>query len=425
MTEVIPFRGLLYDPRRVAMEDVIAPPYDIITPERQDALYLKSPFNIAKVECGKEFADDTDKCNKYLRASESLKNWLNDGIIKFEKRPAFYLYETHYLIGSKQMVMRGIFAAIKLVQHGEGIFPHEMTQAKPKLDRLNLMQACCANISPIFSIYNDPANGLSHIYRNTLNQKPYFEFKDDDSITHRCWIINDPQDISAIRTHLSGNDFFIADGHHRYETALEYQRIMRQECQLKADHNDNERKEYDYVMMLLVNAAEGGLTILPTHRLINTLPDDPIEALQSQFKVEYVKEPALLLTDSNAQCSITEAISGQLNTYGLYLYGRDGFYVLRYTGNRLNGLEGTDVVLLHNVVFKQLYNVSDFGYEMSLTKSIDMVRSGQYKAAFVLNPTRVEDVELSARTGVKMPPKSTYFYPKIPTGLVINYLQDL
>ncbi|MBF0539563.1 MAG: DUF1015 domain-containing protein [Nitrospirae bacterium] len=439
MTEVIPFRGLLYDPGRVAMEDVIAPPYDIITPERQDALYLKSPFNIARVECGKEFTDDTDMCNKYFRASESLKDWLKDGVIKFEERPAFYLYETDYSIEGKQMVMRGIFAAVRLVPHGDGIYPHEMTRAKPKLDRLNLMRACCANISPIFAIYNDPAKELNQLYHNILNSKPYFEFNDDDLIRHKCWIINDPHSVAAISANLSGNDFFIADGHHRYETALEYQRIMREECQLKSGHTGTQRKDYDYVLMLLVNTADGGLTILPTHRLINYLPQgphkdppkspiikDPIEILRGQFNVEYINKPALQRANpTTARYAITEAISGQLNTFGLYLHGLEGFYVLRYNGGQLHGLEGTDVVLLHNVVFKQLFGVNDFGYEMDVAKTIDMVRDGQFQAAFILNPTMVEDIELSAQTGVKMPPKSTYFYPKIPTGLVINYLQDL
>ncbi|MBF0337343.1 MAG: DUF1015 domain-containing protein [Nitrospirae bacterium] len=429
MTEVIPFRGLLYDPGRVAMEDVIAPPYDIITPQRQDALYLKSRFNIARVECGKEFADDTDICNKYFRASESLKGWLTDGIIKFEDKPAFYLYETDYSVEGKQIAMRGVFAAVKLVQHGEGIYPHEMTKAKPKLDRLNLMRACCANISPIFAIYNDPDKGLDSLYDKILNTKPYFEFDDDDSIHHKCWIINAPDDVAAISANLSGNDLFIADGHHRYETALEYQRIMQQQCHLKTGTSHTQRKDYDYVMMLLVNAAEGGLTILPTHRMINLhhdgTPKDPITTLKEQFKVEHITTPALHKTDPSARYAINAAINGQPHTFGLYLHGHEGFYVLRYNGQQLHGLDATDVVLLHNVVFKQLFDVNDFGYEMDTAKTIDMVRDGQFKAAFILNPTRVEDVRLSAQTGVKMPPKSTYFYPKIPTGLVINYLQDL
>ncbi|MBF0317476.1 MAG: DUF1015 domain-containing protein, partial [Nitrospirae bacterium] len=359
MTEVIPFRGLLYDPGRVAMEDVIAPPYDIITPQRQDALYLKSLFNIARVECGKEFAEDTDICNKYFRASESLKTWLGDGIIKFEETPAFYLYETDYSIDGKEMVMRGVFAAVRLVPHGEGIYPHEMTKAKPKLDRLNLMRACCANISPIFAIYNDPDNGLNRLCHKILNTKPYFECKDDDSVYHKCWIVNDPHDVTAISANLSGNDLFIADGHHRYETALEYQRIMRQQCQLKTGHSDPQRKDYDYVMMLLVNAAEGGLTILPTHRLINPPAKDLIETLRGLFNVEYINKPALHRTDPSARHVIIDAISGQLNTFGLYMHGHDGFYVLRYNGQQLHGLDATDVVLLHNLVFKQLLNIND------------------------------------------------------------------
>nr|ADI87682.1 hypothetical protein LW2_0070 [uncultured Nitrospirae bacterium MY2-3C] len=405
------------------MEEVIAPPYDIVTPERQEALYLKSPFNIARVECGKEFAQDNDICNKYLRASQSLKTWLTEGIIKFEEHPAFYLYEMAYPFEGRQMVMRGVFAAVRLVPHGQGIYPHEMTKAKPKLDRLNLMRACCANISPIFAIYNDPTKPLGQLYHKIFNSKPYFEFNDDDSIHHKCWIVNAPHDVTAIATHLSGNDLFIADGHHRYETALEYQLIMRNQCELTP--SNSQRKDYDYVMMLLVNAAEGGLTILPTHRLLKSLPEDPIEALKGQFRVEYIDKSPLQRATPLAPYAIIEAINGQPNTFGLYLQGQQGFHILRYNGRQLQGMDATDVVLLHNVVFKQLFDINDFGYEMDTARTIDMVTTGQFKAAFILNPTRVEDVELSAHTGIKMPPKSTYFYPKIPTGLVINYLQDL
>ncbi|MBF0456869.1 MAG: DUF1015 domain-containing protein [Nitrospirae bacterium] len=411
MTEAIPFRGLLYDPLRVPMCDVTAPPYDIISGDMLHKLYERGPYNIARVDCGMDISTDGGNLTKYLLAADNLRKWIEGGIIKFEDRPAYYLYETVYMAENTKKTMRGIFAAVKLAEPGHGIFPHEMTHSKPKEDRFNLLRICRANTSPIFSLYNNPEMKAADVLGSVLNEKPYIEFTDDDAVVHKCWIVNDSRHIETIQNGLRGRDIFIADGHHRYETALKYQRLMK-------EGSGDSGAAYNYVLMLLVNTADEGITIKPTHRLLLKLPPDALDLLTEQFDITRLK----------GGTDIIQAIAGKPHTFGMLLRGGQ-FYTLRYKGEIPSGILGIDVIILHEIIFKKLYNVSEFGYEMDMDKTIAKVaggrdgrqEGGQYDAAFFLNPTRVGDIELVARAGMRMPPKSTYFYPKIPTGIVINY----
>ncbi|KWT85548.1 DUF1015 domain-containing protein [Candidatus Magnetominusculus xianensis] len=407
MTKAIPFKGLLYDPEKVFMYDVTAPPYDIITGDMLQRLYERGPYNIARVDCGMETSPDGGNLTKYLLASESLRKWIEEGIIKFGDRPAYYLYETVYTADNKKKTMYGIFAAVKLAEPGKGIYPHEMTHSKPKEDRFNLLRICRANTSPIFSIYDNPDLKTTEVLRSVLNERPYIEFTDDDSVAHKCWIVSDSKHIETIQDGLTGRDIFIADGHHRYETALKYQKLMK-------EGSGDSDAAYNYVLMLLVNVADAGITIKPTHRLLSNLPANALELLQEQFDV----------TSLPPGTDIIGAIANKQHTFGMLLKGGK-FYTLHYKGEIPPGVLAIDVIILHEIIFKKLYNVTEFGYEMDVAKTIAKVESGQegkqYEAAFFLNPTRVEDIELVARAGLRMPPKSTYFYPKIPTGIVINY----
>ncbi len=414
MTSIIPFRGLLYNPSKVSLADVIAPPYDIITPEMQEELYLRSNFNIVKIDYGKVYPDDDDeKTNKYERASAYLKKWINEGIIEFTEKPAYYVYESTYHVNSNQKKMRGIFGAVKLVDLCNGIFPHEETYSKPKSDRLSLMHSCHANLSPIFSIYNNPKSRTSDIINKIVDQAPYLKAEDDFGTFHKCWIIDREDYISTINKDFTGIDIFIADGHHRYETALEYKKQLSKNYSVKSTHKDP-----DYVLMLLINIYDGGFTILPTHRLIKNIPENPLSILESYFTIEHIKH----------NLNILEVISSHKNSFGLVLSKKEGFFVLRYNGKDFSDRdhinEDIGIMILHELIFKKLYNVRDFGYEMDIGKAFNKTKSGEYEAAFFLNPTRVEDIEKVSKAGLRMPPKSTYFYPKIPTGLVINPFQD-
>jgi uncharacterized protein (DUF1015 family) len=406
MTEVIPFKGFIYNSNIVNIEDVVSPPYDIITEEKKDILYQHSVHNIVRVDFGRILPDDNEKINKYTRASSILQDWINNGIIKQTKKESYYLYEATYNIGSTQHIMRGIFGAVKLVELGKGVFPHEETHSKPKADRLNLMRACNANTSPIFSLYSLSNSKSSKVIEKTSQTHPFLDYTDSQGLRHKCFIIDEQSDVKTIKEELSGRDIFIADGHHRYETALEYKNWMGASDKVSG---------YDYILMLLVNIADGGITILPTHRMIKTIPDDFIGLLSPYFEIKHIETNTL---------NITQTISGLKHGFGLYINGLNGFYTLTYTGEGLTNLpsqlKDLDVTILHKLILERLFKIIDFGYEMDELTTIKKVQVGEFKAAFFLNPTAVEDVERVSKANLRMPPKSTYFYPKIPTGLVLN-----
>lgn len=412
MAEIIPFRGILYNVSKVSGEDVVAPPYDIITPEYKEQLYSKSPYNIVRIDFGKELEGDNESENKYARAAEYFNTWLKNGILIRSKTSGFYAYEIDYRIKGERKKLRGFFGLVRLEELGKGsIYPHECTHSKPKADRLNLMRACKANISPIFSLYNSPGKEASEVIGRVMHQsQPYMEAKDTDGTVHRLWVIDDKKDIEIISNDLKKNRaVFIADGHHRYETALEFQKEMKEKNPVARGD-----EPFNYVLMFLANISDGEMTILPAHRLVKNMPGSPLSILSKYFDVE-------MLSPSD---KMEESISLYKNAIGFCQHGNGHQYILKYRGSGLDdvhpALRGLDVTILHELIFKKLLKITDIGYEMNVEKTMDRVNKGLYDAAFFLNPTRVEDVERVALSSVRMPPKSTYFYPKLLTGFVIN-----
>ncbi|MBI3377766.1 MAG: DUF1015 domain-containing protein [Nitrospirae bacterium] len=403
---------------KVSGEDVMAPPYDIIAPEYKEKLYGKSPYNSVRIDFGKALEGDNDSHNKYTRASGYLNSWLKDGILHGSKAPAFYGYEIEYRVKEKPKKLRGFFSLVRLEELGRGVYPHECTHSKPKADRLNLLRTCMANISPIFSLYNSPGKKASEIINRVMLLKPYMEAKDSDGAVHRLWVVDAEEDIETIRNDLKGKPVFIADGHHRYETALEFQREMNksQEKNSELQTLNSKLKPWDYVLMFLANMSDEGLTILPAHRLVKNLPENSLDILSQHFTVEIL----------SAQDDITGALSGYEHAIGFCHRNSDNLYLLRHKGHKGAGLENInpalkelDVTILHELIFKKLLNITEVTYEMDTAETREMVRKGIYDAAFFLNPTGVKDVERVALSGERMPPKSTYFYPKLLTGMVM------
>jgi len=411
MAEVIPFKGVLFNVPKVSRssgEELLAPPYDIISPEQQQALYDKSPYNIVRIDFGKKSPDDTDQSNRYSRAKASLDAWFGEEALVSSSGPNYYAYEVAYSIEGKSRTLRGFLGLVRLEALGKGnIHPHEYTHSKPKKDRLDLMRYCEANISPIFSLYNSPERKTSGLLAEAAKAAPYISAKDHDGALHRLWQIEDREAINAITTELEGKAIFIADGHHRYETALEYQKEMQ-----KKEGPTDKPRPYDYVLMFLANMADEGLTILPTHRLVKDLPEDALDQLSCDFDIQEMK-----LSDE-----IPAAIAGKRDVYGFYT-GGDTWHCLSYRGEGIHGvpaaLKDLDVTILHDLIFKQLLDIEKVSYEMDVQKCLQTVQSGEFRAAFFLNPTSVYDVERVALASLRMPPKSTYFYPKLMTGMVL------
>jgi uncharacterized protein (DUF1015 family) len=274
------------------------------------------------------------------------------------------------------------------------------------------MRYCEANISPIFSLYNSPERKTSELLVGVNRAKPYIEALDADGSVHRLRRIEDRAAVAAIAAELKDKAIFIADGHHRYETALEYQKEMQ-----KKEGVFDKPQPYDYVLMFLANMADEGLTILPTHRLVKDLPPDTLELLSTDFDIQEMK----LSQD------IPGTIAGRRDVYGFYA-GGDSWHCLSYRGEGIHGvppaLKDLDVTILHDLIFKQLLDIENVSYEMDVQKCLQAVRTGQFKAAFFLNPTGVYDVERVALASLRMPPKSTYFYPKLMTGMVLNIFKN-
>jgi uncharacterized protein (DUF1015 family) len=411
MPKVLPFNGLLYNREKIAGDEVIAPPYDVISPEQKDALYEKSPYNIVRVDFGKELPGDSDKENRYTRAGALLDRWMGEGILVRDDKPAFYAYEIDYTIGGRRMALRGVFSLVEIVELGSGVFPHEQTKPKAKADRLDIMRHCMGNLSPIYAIYNSTERVTSRILESP--GEPYLTAHDADGAVHRLYRIDDPARTHQVSAELSGRPLFIADGHHRYEVALEFKREM----DAKTNRADTAPKPWDYALMFLANTEDEGLTILPTHRMVKGLAERAVvfEKLDADFDIAELPSGA----------DLSAVISGMgRGAFGFYSGAEKKWYTLKYRGGRLNDqhefLRDLDVVILQERIINRDLGVTDVAYEMSVDVAVGRVHAGEFDAVFFLNPTGVDDLERVAGAGLRMPPKSTYFYPKLLTGMVIN-----
>jgi len=418
MADIIPFRGVLYNPEKVDPSHTMAPPYDIINPLMKEELYAKSEYNVVRIDFGKDMDEDDENNNRYTRASRYLNQWLREGILIQDDKPSFYCYEITYNFEGAEKKTRGLLCLVKIEELGSGrIHPHEMTYSKPKSDRLNILKYCQANTSPIYSLYTSPERITSSILEKTTRSSPlYIEAKNGEGFTHRLWKIQEPDLISRIREEMSDKDIFIADGHHRYETALEYCRQMQ-----TGSNNLSGNEPFNYVLMYLANIEDNGLTLLPTHRIVEISSGINIKAtLGKYFNIERVEGGS---SDIEIRKRLFSLMKDTTHSFGIYLTNTDSYYLLKHNGIPFEleieeCLRDLDVSVLHEFIFKKL-SIEHFEYEMDPEIAVQRARTGQFEAVFFLNPTRVEDIKRVALAGKRMPPKSTYFYPKLLTGMVI------
>lgn len=430
MARVIPFRGILYNPDKVKGDEVFAPPYDIISPELKEILYQKSPCNIVRIDFGKELPGDTGDYNRYTRAREYFEKWMSEDVLVRDDRPSFYAYEIDYHLSGQEQTLRGLLAVVRIEELGNGIYPHEATYSKPKADRLNLMRACLANVSPIYSLYHSTERVTSQILHG-VSGEPHISGKDADGAVHRVFRISEPSSIESIMRELSDKPIFIADGHHRYEVALEFKREMEsqqrgRQPRVGSQNSGRERgssddQPWNYILMFLANMADEGITILPTHRLVTGLPpkDELFKRLGTHFTVHQLP--------LNADIMKALAEKGK-NSIGFYLGREKQAFLLDYKGIGLEdvhpALKDLDVILLHELILKRDLGITDFAYEMSVQEAINSVHLGDFDGVFFLNSTTVGDVGKVALSHLRMPPKSTYFYPKLLTGVAINSFKN-
>ncbi len=436
MAEIIPFRGLRYNPSRVGdLGAVMAPPYDVISAQRQRALHTRHPFNVVRLIRGRPRPDDDERDNVYTRAAGELHRWQAEGVLVRDEEPSIYLYRQHYRLPEEgvERVRDGFIALVRLEEFGRGVLPHESTLSGPKADRLRLMAATRANLSCIFSLYSDPADAIGAALRLPAERRPAVDVTDDDGVRHVLWPVSDAEVISRVVAAMADKRVFIADGHHRYETALAYRDRRRAEG---GEHTG--REPFDYVMMYFTAMEDTGLSILPTHRLVHSLngfdPEGFLEALETHFEImPFESEEAMLFA--------MQDLGQRDNTFGMYLQGFYKSFVLRLRDDpdtraalARRGpevLTGLDVTVLHDLVLEDTLHIDrqaqlekrNLDYLTDVRTAIESVREQDYHVAFILNPTRVEQVKAVAEAGIRVPQKTTYFYPKLLSGLVINTLE--
>jgi len=442
MAVIAPFRGLRYNPELVKdLSLVVAPPYDVISPESQRAFHARHDQNVVRLILGEVCEGDDTERNWYRRAGDHFRRWQAEKILVRDPAPSMYLYQQMFQApGGTEMTRRGLTALVRLEEFGgRTVFPHERTMAAPKKDRLRLMQSCHANLSPIFGIYPGPLIVVDRLFIAEEEREPTIDLRDWDGIRHRVWTFEDREEIEAVREAFGSTPIFIADGHHRYETALAFRDLMR--AKDRGDHSAKNRRPYNYIMMTLVSADDPGLVILPIHRLLRQLPGGGLDVylaqVPQQIGVERVPLPVKPEAGAEAILGRLQATGSGIHRFGLYV-GGESACLLTLADERILETEVAegkptiykrlDVTILHALLIdgpqrrqRQAALPDDaLNYTHDAGEAVRLVQRGEWGAAFLLNPTKIKEVQAVAGAGLRMPPKSTFFYPKLLTGLVIH-----
>jgi len=439
MAHIIPFRGTLYDATMVgSIREVVAPPYDIIDAAGQKALHDRHPQNIIRLELGMDQPGDNAVNNRYTRAGRTLQDWIASGDLKRDARPAIYYHTIDYTSPSAdarapKKTLRGFLVTTKLEPLDSGqIYPHENTRSAAKTDRLNLLQACKANLSPIWLLYSDPQNAILDLLEQAVKGKPaQIDFQDDSACRQRLWTITDSSMVQQIVEQMQSKSLFIADGHHRYETALNYQRIRREQAGSPAG-----LQPYDGVLMLLSPLEDPGLTVLPTHR-VTTTPLPPYEKIKTLLgdKFDFSEFSFTAGTKPEVRARFIEVLrtnGRSAPTFGLVLNGDARYITLSLKpahrpDDNASPRAKLDVSLLQQLVVTALCPTQQEQEAILYTKddheALDWAADGTGTGALLLNATKVSEVQAVATAGERMPHKSTYFYPKPLTGLVIHVME--
>jgi len=421
MPKIKPFRGIVYNQEKVEnLEKVTAPPYDVISKKEQEIYYNYHPYNIVRVILGKDLPSDNYKENKYTRAAKTFKNWLSSNILKEEEDAAIYVYTQEYSLGEKRKKRKGFLALMKLEEFGEGkVFPHEKTFPKPKEDRLRLLRACRANLSPIFSLYSDHSFTIDEYLEEN---KPFIKLTDKSGVYHELGRIKDNNVIKKIAEEMNNKRVFIADGHHRYLTALKF---SKDEGKRFSEENEN------FVMVYFSNMEQESMTILPTHRLINFVPEkkeELKEKLKEFFSIKIIRFSPKT-KDKKMKEMLNEINKNRQNYPMMGMYCKEEKYYLLTLKERYKTLEWeADTAILDKIIKKllgkeNLKKEEEIEFIRDEKKVIYLIDKGKYQMAFFVKPTSLEQVKKISLTGKVMPPKSTYFYPKLLTGLVMRDLR--
>ena len=426
MAEIKSFKGMRYSQSAGNIKELCCPPYDIISDSQREEFLKKNQYNIIRLELPKGE-------QPYKTASEILNIWQDKGVLIKEDKPAIYIYEEEFTAYGQRKSIKGIIARVKLEEFSKGIIlPHEFTLSKAKEDRLNLMKATNCNFSQIYALYMDKEHTTLNTIDNQSKSSAALEFTDGDNVTHRLWIVTDEDVISKLVSDFKERKLYIADGHHRYETALNYRNYCRKQGISK------EGDAQDYQMIYLVDMEHPGLVVFPTHRLVRDLKSFDKNKILSQCSEYFEVEEK---TDvENMEKHLDALYSQGKKAFGFYCGGnswvqltlKDFQPIKELLPDVSNASQELDVTVLHTLILEKIFGIDkenmaqqiNLTYTKYFSEAIEGVNSGEFQCAFILNPTRVTEIRDVALAGEKMPQKSTYFYPKMITGMVMNELCD-
>ncbi|MCM8779232.1 MAG: DUF1015 domain-containing protein [Candidatus Omnitrophica bacterium] len=420
MTKILPFQGIFYNSQKIDdFAKVVSPPYDVISPEEQKELYRRHPLNIVRIDYGKVFFKDSQRDNRYTRARDLFQKWLREKILIQDKASCFYLLSQEFTYRGNKFVRWGIIGRARLYEKRR-VFLHEKTSLLPKEDRFKLLKAVRANLNPIFTLFEDKNRFIYNLSNFYLPKQPFIQFN-FSQVKHCLWRIDRPDLITNIQREMENKNIFIADGHHRYEVSLLYQRYRR-----KANPHHTGKEDYNYVMAYLTPMEDKALKILSIHRLIKELPPAFWDKLNLYFEILPCGKDYLLngldKTESNAYL------------LGIYL-GKGKYFLLRLRSNldpeklifqnKPAVWKKLDVSLFQAIILEKVFSLNNSNFELisytpNLEEAIQRVNNHEFKIAFFLRPTSVCAVKEIALLRERMPHKSTYFYPKLPSGLIIN-----
>lgn len=426
MAVIKPFKGINYN--RALIKDlgsIITPPYDVISPEDQERLHTQNPYNFIRLEFGKTCADDSPVMNRYTRAAETFRQWRNKNILRSDRARNYYFHEQLFQWQGQTMTRLGIMAALKLEPYSSGlVLPHELTMAGPKEDRLKLLEHCRANFSPILVLFPDPEQRLQTYREDVLNRRPDFEARDGSGQGHRIWLLDDRKLQAGLTAFMAGRPVLIADGHHRYETALQYSQKT----------NLNRLPGAGYILATLVETSDPGLLLLPTHRLLHGMPGEKSALVGRRIEKEfnYLDRGRPENLDREAFLKELNRLGSESGGFGYITASGAGLLVPK----RKPGQVDLPVTILHDRLLGPPLvpgkpgsqppngdNPDPLAFTADFSQALEAVLDKKVEAAFIIGFMPVARVLDRARNEMLMPRKSTYYYPKLPGGLIIYHME--
>jgi uncharacterized protein (DUF1015 family) len=432
MAQVFPFRGWRYDVAQVGdLSDVTCPPYDVIDADFQERLYEQHPCNVIRLELNRDEPGDSTPDEKYRRAAGFLQRWIQQGVLMHERDEALYAYHQVFDWAGRTYTRRGFLSRIRLERFGEGtVYPHEQTMSGPKADRLKLLQATGMNLSPVFGLFPDSENAVQAPLETAIRGLTPLEATDHLGVIHRLWPVSDHATIEQVRKRIADRPVFIADGHHRYETAINNRDTLAAAGSLAGPD-----APANFALMMFVGMSDPGLIILPTHRLVSNLPPLSAEQIKTALAPNFAIEPvghgpqAAQETWELIEADGNQGILGLGTTAdGQWLLARltDGSPMQRLAPDQSDDWRNLGVSLLHKLVLEHLLKPHHQAapptcrYVHQIEEVTAAQKANECPLACLVPPAQIEHVEVIAERLEKMPPKSTYFYPKLQTGLVFN-----